>query len=540
MFRLTIWALAILLTSSLTMANESPDLVALLKTILQGKNWGERAEAIRQVEKLPPSERIVKTLVAVVIDPATDEELRQRAQIGIFEQIKSHRESQRELVAPHELIAALTSPAVERRIVVTTLDAFRRFEVHSLPALMEAIRTDDELFVGLAGTFFDKDRLIRLSNHQDDEIRARAVGQLWGGTQDIELCLPLYLRETHKSLAKEIQDRVAAVDAKIDEFQKKLDQLPAGDRTRETIGVEIFQLRFDPSKGKQAAFALRQIGTARLIQEICDAQPIACGQVLSRLVENHAESEKLRTQAVRILASIAEADEADRKALVDGGVLARIQAASMEPLNDDSFQTAIKRCITALKTEHDRSRITKVPLIPFRNEWDVSKPSDSRLNPYNLQPDESQFRWPGFSNPAFPTNDDAPAWPLPDAKTAPNDQPTSWDGRIESALARYAPTSGYVTNAEEFATLWKKWKGDTPTPKIDFSKYIVLVAAAQSSRLQIIPEIKPTGDLIIKTIATADLTSDHGYVIRLVEVTDVKTIHGRILRQQSENGTVPK
>lgn len=276
------------------------------------------------------------------------------------------------------------------------------------------------------------------------------------------------------------------------------------------------------------------------IHEICENHPIACGQVLLRLVENKSELKQLRENAARLLTLIAEAEEADRKTLVDGGVLTRIQTASTEPFADESFQIAIIRCVTALKTEQDRSRITKVPVISINTFLDELELYDSRLNIYNLQRDESRFRWPGFSNPATPVNDDVQTWPLPDSEKAPNDQTTSWDGRIESSLARYAPSSGYVTNAEEFATLWKKWKGDTPTPKIDFAKYIVLVAAAQSSRLQIMAEVKPTGDLTVKTIATADLTSDHGYVIKLVEIKGVKTIHGRVFRPQSQNDTTSK
>lgn len=318
MFRRTISALAIVLASSVTMANESPDLAALLQTILQGKDWGEQAEAIRQVEKLPPSERIVKTLVAVVIDPASDADLRQFAQTGILEQLK-HR---RDLPAPHDLVAALTS--------------------------------------------------------------------------------------------------------------------------------------------------------------------------------------------------------------------ARIQAASREPSNDDSLQTAIKRCITALKAEHDRTRAVKLPEPPDNTGWTLPNTSGLRFNQDN-ENDKPHFRFPRFNNPSLPKNDDAPTWNLSEVESVPIGHPTSWDGRIDSSLARHAPSLGYVTTAKEFATLWTRWKGDSPTPKIDFDKYIVLAAASQSSSLQLIPELNSKCDLTVKTIATADLTSDHGFILKLVEIQGVKTINSRAITPKSTN-----
>lgn len=529
MFRRAISVLAILLTSSVTMANESLDLVALLQTTTQSENSGERYDAVQQLQKRPPSSRIVKAFVAVLIDPASDLEIRQAVSVGIGEQLKRNHD----LYAPHELVAALDSPALDRALVIPTLGMFRKFELQSLPTLQEKLRTDDELFVWLAGTFFVEKRLISLSDHPDDEIRSLALGRLWRGTQDAELCLPLYLRESQKTLAKEIQDQVASVDAKINELRKKQENLPADDPARETIEIEVFRLGFAPSKRKKCAFAFRQFGKSLLIHEICENHPIASGEVLSRMIANKSEPEKLREQSARLLGSIAESYEADRKALVDAGVITRLRAALAERSNDEALQAAITTCITALETEHDRTRAVKLPKLPDNPIWQL--PSRSEL--FLSQNDGDDDRLPQFNNPLFPRDGDASIWTLPEGEPATIDRPTSWDGRIDSSLARHAPSLGYITNAKEFATLWTKWNGDSPTPKIDFDKYIVLAAASQSSSLQLIPELSSKGDLTVKTIATADLTSDHRYVITLVAAQGVKAVNGRPIPTKSTTKT---
>ena len=101
-----------------------------------------------------------------------------------------------------------------------------------------------------------------------------------------------------------------------------------------------------------------------------------------------------------------------------------------------------------------------------------------------------------------------------------------WSGRVAQPLALEAPTKGFITNARDFATLWRVWRMTGEIPPVDFDRHVILVATARSSVLQVrAVQIDERGDLRTVVVATPDVTSDYAVVLTLAERKGVKTIN---------------
>jgi hypothetical protein len=100
-----------------------------------------------------------------------------------------------------------------------------------------------------------------------------------------------------------------------------------------------------------------------------------------------------------------------------------------------------------------------------------------------------------------------------------------WSGRVAQSLALEAPKR-FITNAKDFAILWRVWRMAGEIPPVDFNKYLILVATARSSVLQVrAVQVDERGDLRMVVVATPDVTSDYAVVLTLAERKGVKTIN---------------
>ena len=101
-----------------------------------------------------------------------------------------------------------------------------------------------------------------------------------------------------------------------------------------------------------------------------------------------------------------------------------------------------------------------------------------------------------------------------------------WSGRVAQPLALEAPPKGFITNANDFAILWRLWRMAGEIPAVDFDKYLILVATARSSVFQVrAVQVDERGDLRTVVVATPDVTSDYAVVLTLAERKGVKTIN---------------
>ena len=105
-------------------------------------------------------------------------------------------------------------------------------------------------------------------------------------------------------------------------------------------------------------------------------------------------------------------------------------------------------------------------------------------------------------------------------QTAPgnNGVVRQWSRRVAARFTLEAPGKGFITNAKDFALLWRVWQLAGDVPAVDFDKYLILVTTGRSSVLQVrAVQVDEKGDLKTVVVATSDLTSDYAVVITLAE-----------------------
>jgi hypothetical protein len=101
-----------------------------------------------------------------------------------------------------------------------------------------------------------------------------------------------------------------------------------------------------------------------------------------------------------------------------------------------------------------------------------------------------------------------------------------WSGRVAPRLALDPPRKNFITNARDFALLWRDWQiaGDVPT--VNFDRHLILVTTGRSSVLQVRAiKLDETGDLTTVVVATPDMTADYAFVVTLAERKGVKTVN---------------
>jgi hypothetical protein len=112
----------------------------------------------------------------------------------------------------------------------------------------------------------------------------------------------------------------------------------------------------------------------------------------------------------------------------------------------------------------------------------------------------------------------------------------TWDGEIALELRKQAPADGYIANEEDFAKLWKAYRGDAELPKVDFTKQIILVAVnSDPNQLGITATLDNDGDLKIAVMSTLRAYIDPKtcrYQFALISRDGVKTIKGQPLKDK--------
>jgi hypothetical protein len=103
-----------------------------------------------------------------------------------------------------------------------------------------------------------------------------------------------------------------------------------------------------------------------------------------------------------------------------------------------------------------------------------------------------------------------------------------WKGSVEDEkLAKDAPNC--ITNAKDFAKLWKAWKIKGKAPKVNFQKELVIVTTGSGSKLNLSANLDDKGNLQVLGFGTRDLVPGFRYVIASVPRKGIKTVNGKDL-----------
>jgi hypothetical protein len=103
-----------------------------------------------------------------------------------------------------------------------------------------------------------------------------------------------------------------------------------------------------------------------------------------------------------------------------------------------------------------------------------------------------------------------------------------WSGSVEDeALQKTAPE--VITDAKEFASLWKSWKIEGKAPEIDFAKEIVIATTSRGSKLNLSARLDDNGNLEILGFGTRDLRSGFRYVLGTVSREGIKSVNKKAL-----------
>jgi len=105
----------------------------------------------------------------------------------------------------------------------------------------------------------------------------------------------------------------------------------------------------------------------------------------------------------------------------------------------------------------------------------------------------------------------------------------TWQAKVQDeALKNAAPPSGFVTNAKEFAALWKAWRGDEKVPDVDFKKNLVLVGLAGGPNIAGIgATLSDDGNLTVLVRQTLIGGPGFGYQLAVVPRDGIKTVNGK-------------
>ena len=117
------------------------------------------------------------------------------------------------------------------------------------------------------------------------------------------------------------------------------------------------------------------------------------------------------------------------------------------------------------------------------------------------------------------------------AESKPVKFTNEWKGSVaDETQQKDAPE--VITNTEVLEKLWKAWKIEGKTPKVDFTKEIVVVGTGGGSKLSLNARLDDKGNLELLGLATADAVPGFRYVLATVSREGIKTVNKKELPKE--------
>jgi hypothetical protein len=340
----------LLIASSGTCADDSMDLTQLLEALRLSDGSEQQISAIRRLSEKEGNDRVILALAKLLTAESSDETVRDASEMAIIRLLRDATD----LRAPRELIDGLNKTSDIRRRVTSVLAYFHAFEVAAIPILLDELREDDRLFIAISGVFVDIERLQKLTESTDFEIRSSALSRLWSATRDVDICLRSWLRVSDMGLSPEFLTRCREIEEKVNNIEDKLGDLSAEDLQREELELERHTLIADPALREQNRFSLSQLALALFSYNITMDRPIDCGVTLKAVISNCNEPLTTRRRAAQLLTAIVKRDEPTRQKLVGRGIGDAVRTAA-QSISDVSTKEALQVCFEALTTPRDDS-----------------------------------------------------------------------------------------------------------------------------------------------------------------------------------------
>lgn len=107
-----------------------------------------------------------------------------------------------------------------------------------------------------------------------------------------------------------------------------------------------------------------------------------------------------------------------------------------------------------------------------------------------------------------------------------------WSGKPrDEMLKKLAPAEGYLADAEAFDKVWKGWRPGEETPKIDFTKDLVVVGVVSGpNNVLMRPTLDEAGELKFIVAGTKIGGPGFGYLLLQIPREGIKSINGNPLK----------
>jgi len=117
------------------------------------------------------------------------------------------------------------------------------------------------------------------------------------------------------------------------------------------------------------------------------------------------------------------------------------------------------------------------------------------------------------------------------AKPAPVQVTHTWSGKLaDNTLRKHEPGDGFVLDQENWAKLWKAWRGQENLPALDFQKQMVLVFTADGpNNVGCTPTRDSAGNVRADAMSTLIGGPGFGYLMLCIPREGVKTVNGKPL-----------
>jgi hypothetical protein len=110
-----------------------------------------------------------------------------------------------------------------------------------------------------------------------------------------------------------------------------------------------------------------------------------------------------------------------------------------------------------------------------------------------------------------------------------------WTGQVEDAkLEKEWPNASPITNKDDFAKVWKSWRGKEEVPDIDFDKEVVLVSTNKKGQISDLLLVDQKGGNFVST-GTIDAKPVKGftYALTVFKRAGIKTINGKPVKERA-------